>query len=772
MVESERNTNLLREEILLILHRLADAILVMDSQNRAVYANHAFHLLFPNIEPDGDAIAFIGDICSSSEAFERLAEGTSRHEDLLLKDGRMLTVEVSPMSDKWLWQFADMTERKQNERARQTAEQYLEAIYTRVPVGIFTLDRNGIVTVVEGRRMDNAMLHREQVIGMSIYDLLQAIPFPYLEESLQELYAGKPINRLIELFNRAYEAHVTPTFDSTGAVDGALGVFFEATDQRRTQEALRETEEKYRSILESIEDGYYEVDLHGNFTVVNDAFARILGYSKEDFMGKAAREYNRYTDEANAALVERVFNEVYRTGLPARVETKVIHTDGSVRFVDISVALFRDASGKPVGFRGITRDVTDRKSVEQALSQRMTLLSIMQNVDMELNRTLDVEHVLSVALDSAMSLSNAEHGFIGLIEQNRISIRRASGQYADVPYLDTSIGITGRAIRRQQSELILDVYADLDYYETVPETRAQIAIPLVSHETLLGVLNLETSDPEDFTAEVFEFVQLLTARVTAALDNARLYELSQAQLADLREMEQLKTDIIRVASHDIRSPLGIVSGYIDMLYDDFSEHMRAEHRQFFTSIYTAIRRMQRMSTDILSLERVQTTKNKPQMIVYMSDMLQKALLDVRDEIRLKQHTLKVSMEEKPLTVYGSDIDLNEAIANLLSNAAKYTPDGGQIEARLSALHDDDGEWAVVEVEDSGFGIAEADQARLFQPFYRIKSDDTHRIDGTGLGLYIVKKIVEFHGGRIRFQSALGTGSTFGFQLPLVQVEAE
>ena len=103
-------------------------------------------------------------------------------------------------------------------------------------------------------------------------------------------------------------------------------------------------------------------------TAYDYAFARILGYSKEDFMGKAAREYNRYTDEANAALVERVFNEVYRTGLPARVETKVIHTDGSVRFVDISVALFRDASGKPVGFRGITRDVTDRKSVEQALN--------------------------------------------------------------------------------------------------------------------------------------------------------------------------------------------------------------------------------------------------------------------------------------------------------------------------------------------------------------------------------------------------------------------
>jgi PAS domain S-box-containing protein len=616
------------------------------------------------------------------------------------------------------------------------------------------------------------MLHRENVIGMSVYDLLRLVPMPYIEESLKQVYSGQRVDGSIELFNRTYEAHLTPLFDPESNVIGARGVFYEATERRRTEEALRQSEEKSHTILEQIEDGYYEVDLNGNFTVVNDAFTRILGYPKDEIIGQDTRRYVRYTDNANAEKVQRAFNEVYRTGTPTRLEAKVIHPNGSEHYVDVSVALIRSAEGAPIGFRGITRDITERRRTEESLRQRMSLLAIMQKADLELNQALDVSHVLSVALNAAVLLSNTQNAFIGLIQNERLRLARTFGGYSKVPDLSVYTGITGRVLQTQQSELVLDVQSDPDYYEVIPGTRAMIASPMISYEKLLGVLTLATADPEGFTAEVYELVQLLAARVAAALDNARLYELSQAQLGDLRELEQLKTDIIRVASHDIRSPISVVSGYLDILHDDFAAYMRDEHHEFFKAIYAAIRRMQRMATDILSLDRVQLAKSRPETIVYMNDMLRKALLDIRDEANLKGHKLKVQIADEPLPVYGSDVDMCEAIANLLTNANKYTPDGGKIEVRLQPLYDDNGAWALVEVEDSGIGVDPEHQDRLFQPFFRVKNDKTIRIDGTGLGLYLVKKIVEAHDGKVRFRSLPGQGSIFGFQIPLAPVETE
>jgi PAS domain S-box-containing protein len=129
------------------------------------------------------------------------------------------------------------------------------------------------------------------------------------------------------------------------------------------QKNLRESEEKYRTILYSLEEGYFEVDLNGNFTFFNDAFAKWSGYSKEELMGM---NNQRYMDEENAKKVYQVFNEVYRTGEPANAfDWEIILKDGSRRWVETSVSLVRDSGGQPIGFRGIARDVTKRKQMEE-----------------------------------------------------------------------------------------------------------------------------------------------------------------------------------------------------------------------------------------------------------------------------------------------------------------------------------------------------------------------------------------------------------------------
>jgi len=146
------------------------------------------------------------------------------------------------------------------------------------------------------------------------------------------------------------------------------------TERKRAEEALHQSEEKYRTILESIEDGYYEVDLAGNLTFFNDSMCRIWGYSEEELMGMNNRQY---TDQENAKRVYQAFNRVYRTGEPVRgFDWEIIRKDGTKRYIETSVSLRKDASGKPIGFRGIGRDITDRKRIEEQLFQSEKLRAV------------------------------------------------------------------------------------------------------------------------------------------------------------------------------------------------------------------------------------------------------------------------------------------------------------------------------------------------------------------------------------------------------------
>ena len=137
------------------------------------------------------------------------------------------------------------------------------------------------------------------------------------------------------------------------------------TEQWQMEETLRQSEERYRTILENIEDGYHEVDLKGNFTFFNESFRKIMGYTKEELLGM---NYKRYSDQENIQKVLKAYNQVYTTGEPLkRFEWTVIRKDGARRNLAVSVSLIKDPSNQPTGFRGIVRDETDRKDAEEAL---------------------------------------------------------------------------------------------------------------------------------------------------------------------------------------------------------------------------------------------------------------------------------------------------------------------------------------------------------------------------------------------------------------------
>ncbi|MEM6528965.1 MAG: ATP-binding protein, partial [Chloroflexota bacterium] len=233
--------------------------------------------------------------------------------------------------------------------------------------------------------------------------------------------------------------------------------------------------------------------------------------------------------------------------------------------------------------------------------------------------------------------------------------------------------------------------------------------------------------------------------------------------SQVRELEQLKTDMIRIAAHDLRTPLMTMLNYANFLRDD-KEHPLEDYQQGYVGdIIASVRRMQQIISDILSLERIKETAAERY----------DGTVDLAEQVHVAAdaclpatpvHTVHIDAPERGIMVRGDSAQLREAATNLITNAIKYTPPEESITMQLVV----EGDHAVFTVTDTGYGIPEAMQERLFSPFYRAKTKETRKIEGTGLGLHLVKNIVQRHHGEIILHSVYGEGSTFGFRVPLLR----
>jgi PAS domain S-box-containing protein len=212
----------------------------------------------------------------------------------------------------------------------------------------------------------------EELIGQPIWKLNVGEEI-VREQVLSKLAGASPPGQNLERTYKRKDGTVFPvliqdrlTLDEKGQIAGIRCTIQDITEHKRSEEALRESEERYRTILENIEDGYYEVDLPGNFTFFNDSLCRMLGYSRDELIGMGN---DRYTDPENRKKLFQAFNRVYRTGEPVKdFDWEVIRKDGRKVYGEVSVSLIRSSTGEPIGFRGIARDVTERKRAEKEMA--------------------------------------------------------------------------------------------------------------------------------------------------------------------------------------------------------------------------------------------------------------------------------------------------------------------------------------------------------------------------------------------------------------------
>ncbi len=526
-----------------------------------------------------------------------------------------------------------------------------------------------------------------------------------------------------------------------------------AIKQGEVQRQLLSSNSHYYNLINSIEDGVILADADDRIILSNDIIKLILGYQPQELLGQAVGSIIH--DLPPRPLIPKTSSDIYQAQ----------HKNSRLLKLEVSVHYLDDGQTQYV-LQMANEQLLSRKERDLYLN-RMTIL---HQVDAELSHIVNIDSVLALALDAAVRLSGADSGFIGILDNNQLTVVETLGYYnvfkgnQDV----MTIPIIQRMLDDGQAHFITDITQEPDIEELDPSSQAFMLLPMMSYERMVGILTLGTHISDRFSDATYEFLQLITARVAVATENAQLYKIAQDQLAQMQslynqvsELEKIKTDMIRIAAHDLRNPVSIVLNYVTLLRHAIKNNTINDNQHYVDMIDQAGQRMRKITTDILSLERIENLQMEPGQLVNLVAIVRNTHRDFHQQAVQKLQKLNMTIEPGIPNVRGDAAQINEAVVNLLSNAIKYTPEEGTI---LLHIRQDKGE-VIFTVKDSGFGIPEIHQDQLFQPFYRTEQEETKSIEGTGLGLYIIKNIIERYDGRIIFESVYGEGSTFGFALP-------
>jgi signal transduction histidine kinase len=291
--------------------------------------------------------------------------------------------------------------------------------------------------------------------------------------------------------------------------------------------------------------------------------------------------------------------------------------------------------------------------------------------------------------------------------------------------------------------------------------RSILGVPLVREEHLVGVLTVNRKVPGEFPPEVIELLKTFATQSALAIQNARLFREIADKSAQLEAASRHKSEFLANMSHELRTPLNAIIGFSEVLNERMFGELNEKQDEYLKDIYASGQHLLSLINDILDLSKIEAGRMELELAEFdLPSAIDNALILVRERATRRGITLGRTIDERLGTLQGDERKVKQVLLNLLSNALKFSPEGGRIDVSARAQ---DG-VAEIAVTDTGVGIAPEDQEAVFEEFRQVGTADK-KVEGTGLGLALSRKFIELHGGRIWVKSAVGVGSTFTFTLP-------
>jgi len=622
----------------------------------------------------------------------------------------------------------------------------LSRIVEQAPLSIAITDLTGAISYVNPRFCAVSGYTAAEVIGQNPR-ILQSGHTP--AETYHDMWSNLIEGRVWrgELSNRRKDGQVyfeaaviAPVIDETGRSTHYVALKEDITAAKRTADALREMQDRYRLVAENTADVIWLYDLATDrFTYCSPSVQRLRGYTVAEMLGQTMAETLTPGSAADLAreLPRRIaaFTAGDSSALTQAMELQQKRRDGSFVITEVVTTLLTDATGKVTQLLGVSRDATERVQAREALQRfNSELESQIDARTAELaTRNREIQGLLQSIPDTVMRLrtdGTVLHQQVAAGSPVIEATGTSSDPFAPLPaLLPPSLELARRALAA----------------ESIVTAEAELKLP--TGPTVVE-LRAAPSGPDD----VVVFARDITARKRLEIETA-------AMLENEHQISAMKTRFISVTSHEFRTPMAAAMGSAELLHNHLDRLAPAKREELFNRIQNSLQRMTEMLDDILILNRMDANRTEVRLGPVDVRLL---FQNVLEEIRLADregHRFEFLPTGEPTPLVTDSNLLHHIISNLLSNAVRYSPPGSLITLGLDSTDT----AATVTVADEGIGIPTEDRARLFQPFER--GSNVGNIKGTGLGLSIVKRMTEMLGGTITLDSKLGAGTRFTLVFP-------
>ena len=680
----------------------------------------------------------------------------------------------------------------QNAKSLKESEEKFRETLKQLSDGILITDEYG--TIIECNNAFNQItgLKKENVVGKFIWDV-QYILIPEEKRSNESYGALK--SKINHLLNNENSSHVNQPEDNkiqrydgehrflqtiTFPIKTEKGVIIgsfnrDVTERKESEKALNDSERHLRMVTDNMIDMVSQTDVGGVIQYVSPSTKTLLGYEPEEFIGKSIFDY---VHPDNLEEVKSTLEIGFIEMVPGRMEVQFRHADGHYIWLEITGNMFLDEKYHVKGAVFGSRDISERKKAEKQIKRQYSILNGINKIFRESLTSETEAEVADVGLNIAEQMTNSEIGFIAEIGDDGHLGNIIMGSYAGKLYeihasklhkSITSMKINNylKKVIKEEKPLIVNDFnhSKKELTEENSPINSFLCVPLKQGDKVMGIIVL-ANKKTNYKWKDVEIIESLSVAIVEALmgfkskNKLKKYKnILEGTINDLKLSNEELQRFAYVASHDLQEPLRTVASFTQLLERRYKGKFDSEADEFMNYIVEAALRMKEQINGLLEYSRISTNVNelKP---VNSEVILNQAIDNL--QFAIKNSNAEVTYDPLPLVMCDAG-QLQRTFQNLISNAIKFKKENLSPKIHISAKIDDKNKEYIFSVLDNGIGIEKQYMERIFVIFQRLHTMEEYH--GTGIGLSIVKRIVERHGGRIWIESEFGEGSTFYFTIP-------
>ena len=672
----------------------------------------------------------------------------------------------------------DITERKRAENALQFQADILKNV--RDAVIVYNL-QGKIIYWNKGAELVYGY-SKEEINGKNIKILYLDRNIGKFAEDMEELielgeYTGEWEGKRKDGSKLSVDIRETVMQDMKGNIIGIIGVSKDITERKKAEKALNDSEKQLRMITDNMVDMVSQTDINGVIQYVSPSGKILLGYEPEELIGTSIFDY---VHPDNLEEVKAAFKKAFYIMEPDKLEVKFRHADGHYPLLEIAGNLLFDENHLIKGAVFGSRDISERKKAEKQIKRQYSVLNGINRIFRESLTSETAEEVAKIGLNVAEQLTDSGIGFIAEINDDRqlcgISVSSSAWKLYKAPPSEISKLITNmkfssyleKIIKKEKSQII-NVPDSAHDRKGLPEGHPPInpflCVPLKQGDKTIGLIAL-ANKVENYTLEDVENIESLSIAIVEALvgfkskNKLKKYKNRlEETVGDLKRSNEELQRFAYVASHDLQEPLRTIASFTQLLERRYKGKLDADADEFMNYTVEAALRMKEQIKGLLEYSRISTKENEFK-DVSSKFILNQAISNL--QFAINENKAEITYDSMPVIMCDAG-QLQRIFQNLISNAIKFKKENERPKIHISAKKDNENQEYIFSVLDNGIGIEKQYMDRIFVIFQRLHTIEEY--NGTGIGLSIVKKIIERHGGRIWVKSSFGKGSIFYFTVP-------